>query len=141
MLYPWGMYLVFSLLSVVLTAVTMIIVTKRVIYPGMVGLFEEKYAMAEGAIKKGFSAMGTRSAELKKEKAMEGEIMVAVLDEYPELMMIAEKISPDMVAMIEEDPETALRLIDRYLPLLENLFPDLVAQFRSGQTKMPDYEL
>lgn len=126
-----------GLLSLIITVVTMLLVAKRIIYPSMVALFEEKYATAEGAIKKGFSAMGQRSAQLKKEKKMSEEITGHILEEYPEIMAVAERISPDLVEMIEDDPETALRLVDRYLPLLKKFFPDLLAEYeKEGQSKL-----
>lgn len=131
-------YIVVSaLLSLIVTTVTMLIVSKRIIYPSMIAIFEEKYATAEGAIKKGFSALGTRSAQVRKEKAMSKEITEHVLEEYPEILAVAERISPDLVEMIEEDPETALRLVDRYLPLLKKFFPDLLAEYdKEGQSKL-----
>jgi len=115
-----------GLLSLIITAVTMLIIMKKVIAPGLIGIFEEKYATADSAMKKGFSAMGLKSVQIKKEKVMAEKVGHIVLDEYPEILAVAEKISPDLVELIEKDPETALRLVDRYLPLLKKFFPDLL---------------
>ncbi|GAI58709.1 unnamed protein product [marine sediment metagenome] len=115
-----------GLLSIIVTAVTIFIAMKKVIAPGLIALFEEKYEVAEKAIKSGYSAMGVKSVQIKKEKAMTKRIGEVVLEEYPEILAVAEQISPDLVEMIEEDPETALKLVDRYLPLLKKFFPDLL---------------
>jgi len=130
-------FVVSALLSLIVTVVTMIVAMKKIIEPGLVALFDEKYATAEGAIKKGFSALGQRSVQVRKEKAMSKEITEHVLEEYPEILAVAERISPDLVEMIEEDPETALRLVDRYLPLLKKFFPDLLSEYdKEGQSKL-----
>ena len=131
-------YIATILLALIVTTVTMLIVAKAVIYPTLISLFEEKYTTAEGAIKKGMSAMGRRSVQVKREKAMLEDISEAVLDRYPEISAVAERISPDLVAMIEDDPETALVLAERYLPTLKRFFPDLLKDFgnEDPQTKI-----
>ena len=128
-----GSLVVSGLLSLIITTVTMFIAMKKVIAPGLIGLFEEKYATADAAMKKGFSAMGLKSVQIKKEQVMTKKIGVAILEEYPEILAVAEQISPDLVVLIEEDPETALKLIDRYLPLLKKFVPDLLKDYGSDE--------
>jgi len=122
-----------GVLCIIITAVTMFIAMKKVIAPGLIAIFEEKYETADKAIRSGYSAMGVKSVQIKKDKAMTKKIGEVVLDEYPEILAVAEQISPDLVEMIEEDPETALRLIDRYLPLLKKFFPDLLKDYGSDE--------
>lgn len=122
-----------GLLSLIITVVTMFVAMKLLIAPGLIALFEEKYETADKAMKKGFSAMGLKSVQIKAEKVMTKKIGAALLDEYPEILAVAEQISPDIVELIEEDPGTALRLIDRYLPLLKKFFPDLLKNYASDE--------
>ncbi|GAI00853.1 unnamed protein product [marine sediment metagenome] len=129
-----------GLLSLIITAVTMLVVMKKVIAPGLLGLFEEKYETANQAIKKGYSAMGVKSVQIKKEKVMAEKVGKVVLNEYPEILAVAEQISPDLVEMIEEDPETALRLVDRYLPLLKRFFPDLLKNYGLDEEEKLKYD-
>ena len=122
-------YVATVLLAIIVTTLTMLVVAKAVIYPTLISLFEDKYTTAEGAIKKGMSAMGRRSVQVKKESAMLEDISEAVLERYPEISAVAERISPDLVAMIEDDPETALILAERYLPTLKRFFPEILKDF------------
>ncbi len=122
-----------GLLSIIITSVTLFIAMKKVIVPSLLGVFEEKYETADKAIKKGFSAMGIKSVQIKADKVMTKKIGEAILTEYPEILAVAEQISPDIVVLIEEDPETALRLIDRYLPLLKKFFPELLKGYASDE--------
>jgi len=132
-----GSLAVSGVLTIIITAVTMFVAMKKLIAPGLIALFEERYEAADKAMKRGYSAMGLKSVQIKAEKVMTKKIGAALLDEYPEILAVAEQISPDIVELIEEDPGTALRLIDRYLPLLKKFFPDLLKGYDSdedGQT-------
>jgi len=133
-------YIVPILLSTIITVLTMVIVAKKVIYPSMLALFEEKYAIAEGAISKGFSALGTKSAQMKSERKFEGTAVEEILDAYPEIMAVAEQVSPHLAEMIEDDPLNALRMAERYLPTLRKVFPDFFAQFGKGQQELDEYQ-
>ena len=118
----------------------MFIAMKKVIAPGLISLFDEKYETADQAMKKGYSAMGLKSVQIKKEKVMSKKIAENILKEYPEIIAVAEQISPDMVEMIENDPETALRLVDRYLPLLKKFFPELLKGYGSDEESKTVYQ-
>ncbi|GAH69928.1 unnamed protein product [marine sediment metagenome] len=134
-------FLALGMFTLLITAVTMWIVSKRIIYPGMVALFEEKYENADKAISRAYGTMGTKSAQMKAERKFEGEAVDEILDSYPEIMAIAGQISPDLAEMIENDPLNALRMAERYLPTLSKMFPQFFEKFgATAATEKPIYE-
>jgi len=136
-----SVFFVLGVFTLLVTAVTMWIVSKRLIYPGMVALFEDKYEDADKAISRGYSALGTKSAQMKAERKFEAEAVDEILDSYPEIMAIAGQISPDLAEMIENDPLNALRMAERYLPTLSKMFPQFFAKFGATEaTDKPIYE-
>ena len=112
-------------LSCVLTLVLMVVATKYLIGPSLIKVFEEKYAEAEQAISRGMSALGVKSGESRQSKALEKAIFTDLVAQYPEINMILESFSPDTAAMIEENPQIAAILIERYMPLVKKLMPQL----------------
>ena len=93
------------------------------------GTFGEKYSEASAAISRGMSAMGMKGAEITKEKALENAVFSDLLDEYPEIQLGLEILSPDTAAMIEENPAMAAKLLFRWGPLIKEIIPQI-----SGQT-------
>lgn len=135
-MFDIGSAVIAALMALIVTVVVIIISMKRIILPAMENLFAEKYETAEGAIKRGFSAMGVKSQEIQREKHMEEAITEGIFEQYPEILAVASKVSPDLVELMEEDPVTALRLAKRYLPHLKEIFPDFFEKFaKDGEQK------
>jgi len=86
-----------------------------------VELAMETLAEAQNAIKTGMSAMGKRSVEVRQERALERDIASDLMDSYPEIQALLEYLSPDLAEQVTENPEAALRVIERYEPLLARL--------------------
>ena len=114
-----GSIAVSAVLSIILTAATLIIVSKKLIVPMLIGVFEEKFKDAQGAITRGMSALGKKSGEVRGEKALENAVFEDILDEYPEFTLILDMFSPDTAEMIQENPRAAANLIMRYKPLID----------------------
>ena len=55
------------------------------------------------------------------DKAAEGQklIMGDLLNQFPEVKMVLEHFSPETVEWLEDNPMAALRLIQRYLPFIQ----------------------
>lgn len=121
-------------MSLIVSVVAIIVSTRKVILPAVEGILAEKLETAEGAIKRGYSAMGVKSQQIQAERSMEKLIGEGLFEQYPEILALAERVSPDLVEAMEDDPETALILARRYLPHLKELFPDFFSKFaKDGQ--------
>ena len=55
------------------------------------------------------------------DKAAEGQklIMGDLLNQFPEIKMVLEHFSPETVEWLEDNPMAALRLIQRYMPFIQ----------------------
>lgn len=139
-MFDIGSVIVQVVLSLVLMSVVVFFATKKLIIPLVGAVVEEKMETAQGAIKRGYSAMGIKSQEVQKERAMEEALTEGIFEQYPELLAVAERISPDLVEMMQDDPITALRLGKRYIPILKDMFPQFFSQFEKEGVKQTQFE-
>ena len=116
--YFLGSVLVPSVISVIVTFVMMRLVVTKSVIP----LLEEKFKDADLAVKKGLSAMGQKSGDVRAAKSMEKKISRDIWDNLPEIKGILGMLSQDTLDQIEENPEVAIQLIERYKPLIDKLF-------------------
>jgi len=70
------------------------------------------------AVKSGMSAMGQKSGQVRNQKAFDSEIAGGIVDQYPELEMVLEMLSPDLMDKVRENPAMALNFLQRYGPML-----------------------
>lgn len=84
----------------------------------LISSYEKAAKEAEKAIKTGMSAMGTRSGEVRNQKAFDREMGESILGQYPEVELVLDMLSPDMAEKIREDPTLALNWMNRYGHLL-----------------------
>lgn len=87
---------------------------------------EANQASIEAAVKKAMTAMGAKSVEVRQDKALEKMISADLLEQFPEVEMILGLVSPKTAEALQENPEQALRIIERYkdfIPLLSGKTP------------------
>lgn len=91
---------------------------------------------ATGAISRGMTALGQRSIDVRQEKALEKAITGDILDQFPEVVMLLNQLSPETADMVRKNPQMALNLIQRYKPLIDKFLPS------HGSAKAtPEYDL
>lgn len=88
-------------------------VYKTTIEP-LVILTNEGQEKLDAAVKTAMSAMGTKSGQVRQTNQLEKDIAGDLMDQLPEVEMILELLSPDTANSIRENPEKALRLLERY---------------------------
>ena len=122
-----GSIAVGTVVSGLLTLVILVVATKKLILPmitkGLDATYGPMFDQADKALKRGMSAMGQKSGYVRAEKALEKEIFSELLEQYPEIQALLEMLSPDLAAKIEENPEMAANIIQRYLPTFKRIFP------------------
>jgi len=133
--------LVLFSLSLVLSVVINLVLHKKRVQPTL----DEINAMlpaAERALKTGMSALGQKSADLKLEKRIEGMLYDSLIDQYPEIKMILEQLSPELLEEIEQNPRVLQGLMERWAPMIKqltgiNLIPE---QNNEPKKEQPDYD-
>ena len=82
---------------------------------------EEGQAAVDKVVKTGMSAMGHKSGEVRLDNALEKMVAGDLIDQFSEIEAILSLVSPDTAAALRENPEKALKMIERYkdfIPLL-----------------------
>lgn len=96
------------------------------------GYIKIKFSEADKAISAGMSALGKMSGDNRTMRAMEkgiaGDLMNA---QMPEVIAILEQLSPETADMIKENPEIAIKLMEKYQPLIDK-FIGSVGKAKSG---------
>ena len=116
--YFLGSILVPGVISVIVTFIMMRLVVAKSVIP----LLDQRFGAADEAIKKGMSAMGVKSGDVRAVKSMEKKVARDIWDNLPEIKGILGMLSQDTLDQIEENPEIAVQLIERYKPLIDKLF-------------------
>ena len=80
---------------------------------------------ATAAISGGMSALGVKSGDVRAEKALEKAVAGDILDQFPEVVMLLNQLSPETADMVRKNPQMALNLIQRYKPLIDKFLPML----------------
>ena len=128
------------LLSMSLTCVAIWFLMKKWGVPLLLAVIEDKYADAKQAISRGMSAMGQKSGEVRQEKALENAVFSDILDEYPEIKLGLEILSPDTAAMIEENPAMAAKLLVRWGPLIKEIIPQITGRAGKNARKRQQWD-
>lgn len=114
--------------SSLIIAITLVIVFlgyRRFIYPTLSESLEalavvlERATVAERAIKTGMSALGVSSQEKAAFSDLENEVLSEVIEKnFPEVQYLLEQVSPDLAERLRENPEQAVKLYEKYEPIL-----------------------
>lgn len=92
----------------------------------LVKMAEANQAAVEAAVKKAMTAMGIKSGEVRQDKALEQLVATDIMAQYPEIEIVLGLVSPETADALRENPEQALRMIERYkafLPALSGKTP------------------
>lgn len=114
----------FDLSWLVLIPVTIVlnaIITVLIFRKGAAMLFPD----ATNAISRGMSALGAKSGDVRAERALEKAVAGDILDQFPEVVVLLNQLSPETADMVRKNPQMALNLIQRYKPLIDKFLPML----------------
>jgi len=113
------------LVSMFSVLILVVVATKKVIVPTLLAVFDEKYASAEKAISSGMKALGDKGVDAKKAKKLEKAVFGDILDNYPEILIILDQVSPDTAEMIRDNPLMAAKMWARWGPTIQQILPTL----------------
>ena len=75
--------------------------------------------LAEQAVKKSMSALGTASGVVRNQKAFDQELAESVItDKFPGLDVLLGLLNPDLAEKVKENPTMALNFLKQYGPTL-----------------------
>ena len=75
--------------------------------------------LAEQAVKKSMSALGTQSGVVRNQKSFDRELAADMIgDKFPGLEVLLEMLNPELAAKVEENPTMALNFLKQYGPML-----------------------
>ena len=117
----YTLILVSVLVPIVVSIVVCILVLGRVFVNQIKPLIEQVQTIqdeADHAIKTGMSAMGQKSIQVRQDNKLEKMVAKDLLEQFPEIEIILNLVSPATAEEILDKPERALRLIDRYKEFL-----------------------
>ena len=100
------------------------IITVLIFRKGAAMLFPD----ATNAISRGMSALGVKSGDVRAERALEKAVTGDILDQFPEVVMLLNQLSPETAEMVRKNPQMALNLIQRYKPLIDKFLPMLTGE-------------
>jgi len=127
-------------LSVVLSAVSIVFLAKKYLFPLLLGVVEEKYGDAKAAISRGMSALGEKSGEVRLEKKLENAVFSDIMAEYPEIQMGLEILSPGTAELIEDNPAMAAKMLIRWGPLLKDLIASISGKRGKSAGKQKEFD-
>ena len=125
-------------LSIALSIVALIIAFRLLITPELEALILEKTKEAQEAISKGMSALGDKGRKVRDTNKMEGMMLEDILAEYPEIQIALDFFRPELADDIRENPEIALRIIQKYKPMIDEI---LGARQGPGGARREIYDL
>jgi len=111
------------------------IITVLIIRKATAALFPD----ATEAISRGMSALGVKSGDVRAEKALEKAVAGDILNQFPEVMMLLNQLSPETADMVRKNPQMAMNLIQRYKPIIDKFLPMITGRGEAGAN--PEYDL
>lgn len=131
-----GSILVSVLITIVITAISIVILSNKYIMPSISSLIDGKMKDTETMMRTAAATMGKKSGETRQIKKMEKMMVEDILKEYPEIELALEYFSPETAEMIKAHPERALILLQRYRPLIEK-FMGRTEETEETEEKVP----
>jgi len=117
----------FDLVEFALIAVTIVLNTIITLF-FFKKLAAKLFPDATAAISSGMSALAAKSGDVRAEKALEKAVAGDILDQFPEIVMLLNQLSPETADMVRKNPQMALNLIQRYKPLIDKFLPMLIGE-------------